>query len=105
MALRRAGLGIAICVLLLFSAGAAGAAGQWLVSGSLDHVDEERKVIEVNGHELIVSVRSEIRRGDSLPGNWDDVVARDGDHVSVLVERGYRGVEAVTIVLDDAVED
>ncbi len=95
----------AMVVLLGVASGAATAQSRWIVSGILDFVDDSSRTIEVDGQTLQITGTTRIKRGVKVPGTWEDVVDRDGEHVSALVSPGRPYPLVRTIVLADEVED
>ena len=98
------------CAVIAGSVAAAteGAAGgeRWIVAGTLENVDEQTRLVEVEGHVLHIGPRTKIKLAGGVSGTWEDVVDREGEYVSGLVSDGYRGTdEVLTIVLDDPIED
>ena len=78
---------------------------RWIVAGMLENVDEQTRLVEVEGHVLHIGPRAKIKL-EGVSGTWEDVVNREGEYVSGLVSDGYRGTdEVLTIVLDDPIED
>ncbi len=105
MTLRNAWAVVALVALLGIAPGTATAESRWIVSGTLDFVDDSSRTIEVNGQTLQVTGATRIKRGVEVPGTWADVVDRDGEHVSALVSPGRPHPRVRTIVLADEVED
>jgi len=98
------------CALIVGSVAAAtGSAAdddRWIVAGLLENVDEQTRLVEVEGHVLHIGPRAKIKLAGGVSGTWEDVVEREGEYVSGLVSAGYRGTdEVLTIVLDDPIED
>jgi len=95
-----------IVAALLCGPGGAAAESRWIVEGTIESVDEQAKVIEVDGQSLHIGSRARIKLASGGAGTWADVLDRDGEHVSALVHRGYQGAdEVLTIVLEDAIPD
>jgi len=103
----RSGLAIVVLVGMLaaLAAGAAAAPRRWIVSGTLDAVDEVQHTIEVGKQTIRITPQTRIKTDAQAPGSWQDVVERDGEHVSLLVEPGYPHPLARTILLEDEPEE
>ena len=71
---------MAVVALLGIAPGTSTAQSRWIVSGTLDFVDDSSRTIEVNGQTLQITRVTKIKRGVEVPGTWEDVVDRDGEH-------------------------
>jgi len=104
--------GLAIVVLIGMLAALAGVSAaaprRWIVSGTLDAVDPVEHTVEVGKQTIRITPRTRIKtdaESPGRPGSWQDVVDRDGEHVSLLVTPGYPHPLAKMIVLLDEPED
>ena len=103
--LRNAWAVVAVVAFLGIAPATATAQSRWIVSGTLDFVDDSSRTIEVGGQTLKITGTTKIKRGAKAPGTWEDVLDRDGEHVSALVSPGHPHPLVRTIVLADEVED
>ena len=96
---------VLVGMLAALAGGALAAPRRWIVSGTLDAVDEVQHTIEVGKQTIQITPRTRIKTDGQERGSWQDVVDRDGEHVSLLVERGYPHPLAKMILLEDEAEE
>ena len=96
---------LAAMALMGVAAGAATAQSRWIVSGTLDAVDESTGIVEIDGNTLRMPRTARIKTESMVAGTWADVADREGEHVSALVVPGHPHPEIQTIVLADEIED
>ena len=96
---------VVVGMLAALASGAAAAPRRWIVSGTLDAVDEVQHTVEVGKQTVRITPQTRIKTDAQERGSWQDVVDRDGEHVSLLVERGYPYPLAKTILLEDEPEE
>lgn len=78
---------------------------RWVVSGTLDSAAEDRRSVEVDERTYTVTPTTKIRDGEGEPRPWSDVVAREEEHVDLLVVRGSPHPIVRSLILADEVED
>lgn len=93
-----AGLGMAL-------AGPALAERRWLVSGTLDEAAEDGRSVQVDERTYTVTRSTRIQDGKGARRSWADVIAREEEHVDLLVVPGHPHPIVRSLVLADQVED
>lgn len=86
---------------LFLGAPLAQAQQRWIVSGTLDESDPESRIIEVAERMYQLTATTRIKVSDDSLGTWQDIVAREGRHVSLLVRPGHPHARVYTILLAD----